>query len=54
MDLKRRCESFELGLLRRILSEVSWNQREAAKQLELSYDQFRHLYRKYELNREKP
>ena len=46
--------SFELGLLRRILSEVSWNQREAAKQLELSYDQFRHLYRKYKLNREKP
>ena len=46
--------SFELGLLRRILSEVSWNQREAAEQLELSYDQFRHLYRKYKLNREKP
>ena len=45
---------FELSLLRRILNKVSWNQREAAKQLKLSYDQFRHLYRKYKLNKEKP
>ena len=47
-------QSFELSLLRRILDKVSWNQREAAKQLKLSYDQFRHLYRKYKLNKEKP
>ena len=42
---------FELGLLRRTLNEVDWNQREAAKQLQLSYDQFRHLYRKYKLSK---
>lgn len=47
-------QSFELSLLRRILNKASWNQREAAKQLKLSYDQFRHLYRKYKLNKEKP
>ena len=46
--------AFELGLLRRVLNEVSWNQRAAANQLKLSYDQFRHLYRKYKLNEEKP
>ena len=46
--------AFELGLLRRVLNEVSWNQRTAAEQLKLSYDQFRHLYRKYKLNEEKP
>ncbi|MCZ6635320.1 MAG: sigma-54 dependent transcriptional regulator [bacterium] len=46
--------AFELGLLRRSLNETVWNQREAAKKLKLSYDQFRHLYRKYKLNREKP
>lgn len=43
--------AFELGLLRRTLNEVDWNQREAAKQLQLSYDQFRHLYRKYKLSK---
>jgi len=47
-------QAFELGLLRRSLNETSWNQRDAANQLKLSYDQFRHLYRKYRLNREKP
>ena len=46
--------SFELSLLLRTLNDVSWNQREAAKQLKLSYDQFRHLYRKYKLNTKKP
>ncbi len=44
--------AFELGLLRRTLNEVDWNQREAAKQLQLSYDQFRHLYRKYKLGKD--
>ncbi len=47
-------QSFEMSLLLCILNTVSWNQREAAKQLKLSYDQFRHLYRKYKLNKEKP
>jgi transcriptional regulator with GAF, ATPase, and Fis domain len=41
-----------LGLLRLTLNEVDWNQREAAKQLQLSYDQFRHLYRKYKLGKD--
>jgi DNA-binding NtrC family response regulator len=45
--------AFELGLLRRALNENNWNQRDAADQLKLSYDQFRHLYRKYHLNKEK-
>ena len=47
-------QSFELGLLRRMLLATQWNQRQAAAQLKLSYDQFRHLYRKYGLNQEKP
>ncbi len=47
-------KSFELGLLRRTLNEASWNQRQAAEALQLSYDQFRHLYRKYKLDKEKP
>jgi DNA-binding NtrC family response regulator len=46
--------AFELGLLRRALTSADWNQREAARRLELSYDQFRHLYRKYHLDQEKP
>ena len=50
---KSQVQSFEMSLLLRILNKVSWNQREAAKQLKLSYDQFRHLYRKYKLNKEK-
>ena len=46
--------AFELGLLRQALRAADWNQRQAADALKLSYDQFRHLYRKYRLNREKP
>ena len=46
--------AFELGLLRRVLHDTGWNQRTAASRLMLSYDQFRHLYRKYDLNGEKP
>ncbi len=53
-SFESQVQSFELSLLRRILNKVSWNQRDAAKQLKLSYDQFRHLYRKYKLNKEKP
>ena len=45
--------AFELGLLRGALNDANWNQREAAKQLQLSYDQFRHLYRKYQLGKDK-
>ena len=46
--------AFELGLLRSALSRANWNQRKAAESLSLSYDQFRHFYRKYHLDREKP
>ncbi len=46
--------AFELGLLRQALHATAWNQRQAAAQLKLSYDQFRHRYRKYDLDREKP
>ena len=46
--------AFELGLLRSALSRANWNQRKAAEALSLSYDQFRHFYRKYHLDREKP
>jgi DNA-binding NtrC family response regulator len=47
-------ETFELSLLRRALAGADWNQRKAADTLELSYDQFRHFYRKHHLSREKP
>ncbi len=46
--------AFELGLLRDALRRANWNQRKAAGSLSLSYDQFRHFYRKYRLDREKP
>ncbi len=46
--------AFELGLLKSALNRVDWNQRKAAESLSLSYDQFRHFYRKYHLNSEKP
>ena len=46
--------AFELGLLRSALSRANWNQRKAAESLSLSYDQFRHFFRKYRLDREKP
>ena len=47
-------KAFELGLIRGALNSAGWNQREAARQLELSYDQFRHLYKKYRLDQERP
>lgn len=49
-----QAKSFELGLLRNALQSQDWNQRLAAEHLRLTYDQFRHLYRKYHLDREKP
>jgi len=51
---EKQVETFELGLLRQALRNAGWNQRQAASHLGLSYDQFRHLYRKYHLDREKP
>ena len=45
--------AFELGLLKSALNRVDWNQRKAAESLSLSYDQFRHFYRKYGLAKER-
>ena len=50
--LEAQVQAFELGMLRRALRTTNWNQRRAAVLLNLTYDQFRHLYRKYRLNRE--
>ena len=42
-------EAFERQLLIRALSEDSWRQKDASARLGLTYDQFRHMYRKYGL-----
>jgi DNA-binding NtrC family response regulator len=42
-------EGFERQLLIRALAENDWSQKDAAERLELTYDQFRHMYRKYGL-----
>jgi DNA-binding NtrC family response regulator len=48
----QRVRAFEKTLLRTALQDASGNQRAAAQKLGLSYDQFRHHFRKYELGRE--
>ncbi len=42
-------ESFERGILGRALEQAGGRQKEAAQQLGLSYDRFRHLLRKHQL-----
>lgn len=42
-------ENYQKGLLRQALSKAKGNQRAAAKALSLTYDQFRHYYRKFNL-----
>ena len=49
-----RVESLEREMLLSALGQHGWNQRDAAKALHLTYDQLRHLYRKYQLARLKP
>ena len=44
-------EAYERRLLSDALGRTEWNQKEAAALLDLSYDQFRHMYRKYKLTR---
>ncbi|MBW2733322.1 MAG: sigma-54-dependent Fis family transcriptional regulator [Deltaproteobacteria bacterium] len=44
-----RVQAFERQLLVASLEATSWSQKDAAAGLELSYDQFRHMYRKYDL-----
>ena len=49
-----RLDEFERHLLLQTLKESEWNQRKAAEALRLSYDKFRHLYRKHRLGANKP
>lgn len=44
-----RVEAFQRELIQRALSDSGGNQRAAAKSLGLTYDQFRHYYRKFAL-----
>jgi psp operon transcriptional activator len=45
----QQVRAFEKALLLNALKDTDGNQRAAARQLGMSYDQFRHYYRKYEL-----
>ncbi len=49
IDLSEEVAKFETGLLQRALDEAKHNQRTAAKNLGLSYHQFRHRLLKYKL-----
>ncbi len=51
LPLPERIIAFERALCRDALERARWNQREAAETLGLTYDQFRHLYRKYGLSK---
>jgi len=46
---REKVRAFEISLLRGALHDARGNQRAAARSVGLSYDQFRHYYRKYEL-----
>jgi len=46
---KEKVTAFEKSLLLTALKDKGGNQRAAAEQLGLSYDQFRHYYKKYDL-----
>ncbi len=48
---QQRVRAFEKALLLNALKDVDGNQRAAARQLGMTYDQFRHYYRKYDLAR---
>ncbi|MEM1404729.1 MAG: phage shock protein operon transcriptional activator [Pseudomonadota bacterium] len=53
LDFSDQVESFERALVSRALSNSAGNQKQAAEQLGLSYDQLRGLVRKYDLSRRK-
>jgi DNA-binding NtrC family response regulator len=46
---QQRVRAFEKALLLNALKDVDGNQRAAARQLGMTYDQFRHYYRKFDL-----
>jgi psp operon transcriptional activator len=48
-DFKMQAAKHERDILERVLAKFRYNQRQAAKHLSLSYDQFRHLMKKHEL-----
>jgi DNA-binding NtrC family response regulator len=48
-SFSQKVTAFEKALLRSALQDAGGNQRSAARQLAMSYDQFRHYYRKYGL-----
>jgi DNA-binding NtrC family response regulator len=48
-NFHQRVRAFEKALLLNALKDVNGNQRAAARQLGMTYDQFRHYYRKYDL-----
>jgi len=50
-DFKERVERFQRGLLVEALVKAKYNQKNAAALLGVSYDQFRHYYRKFGLSR---
>jgi DNA-binding NtrC family response regulator len=51
LPLPDRVSAFEKALCKDALERTRWNQREAAESLGMTYDQFRHLYRKYGLTK---
>jgi psp operon transcriptional activator len=46
---EERAAAFEKSMLSRALQSCHYSQKDAAQALGLTYDQFRHLYRKYGL-----
>jgi len=48
-SFSQRVATFEKALLRNALHDAAGNQRAAAQRLDMSYDRFRHYYRKYAL-----
>ena len=44
-----KVRAYEITLLMTAFKDVGGNQRAAAERLGMSYDQFRHYYKKYEL-----
>ena len=52
-NFEDQVDAFQRQLLRAALRQHSWSQKEAAGALGLTYDQFRHMYRKYDLAKDK-
>lgn len=51
MSFTERIETLERELLERALADSGGNQKKAAQLVGLSYDQFRHYYKKHGLKR---